>query len=406
MRVYIAGIDGYLGWSLALYLSALGHEVAGADLLLRRKWVAELGSCSAIPIAAPEERRAAFTERFGKTLQFAIGDLCDFAFVRDQLANFQPEAIVHFGQMPSAPYSMMDAEHCIWTQTNNISSNLNFLWAMREVCPNAHLIKLGTMGEYGTPAIDIPEGFFEVDFRGRNDRLPFPRQPGSFYHLSKVHDSHNTLFACKVFGLRATDVMQGVVFGSHFDEMGDDERLRSRLDFDQCFGTTINRFCCQTVIGHPLTIYGRGGQKRGYLPLRDVMQCLRLILENPPAAQEYRVINQFDECYTVLELAELVGNIGAELGYIAPKEHFDNPRVEMETHYYQPDRKTLLELGYQPKHDVRGELRMMLTDLGKQRERIAAKRELLVPDIRWDGSRRRSMSLPDRKRATSAENFA
>ena len=393
MRVFIAGMDGYLGWSLALYLSARGHDIAGADLLLRREWVAEIGSYSAIPIASPEERTCAYAERFRRPLNLSIGDLCDFEFLRDQLATFQPDAIVHFGQMPSAPYSMMDVSRCVWTQTNNITSNLNLLWAMREVCPDAHLVKLGTMGEYGTPAVDIPEGFFEIEYRGRSDRLPFPRQPGSFYHLSKVHDSHNTVFACKVFGLRATDVMQGVVFGTRIDEMGEDPRLRTRLDFDQCFGTTVNRFCCQAVINHPLTIYGRGGQRRGYLPLRDVMQCVRLILDNPPATGEYRVINQFDECYSVCELADMVCSVGADLGLETQQEHYDNPRIELEAHHYQPDRKKLSALGYRPQHDVPDELRIMLSDLAPQRERIAAKRDLLVPDIRWDGSRRRSSIL-------------
>lgn len=390
MRVYIAGMDGYLGWSLALHLAARGHEIAGADLLLRRAWVEEVGSYSAIPIASATERARAFAEQFSRPLRLAIGDLCDSEFLREELSRFQPEAIVHFGQMPSAPYSMMNRERCVWTQTNNITSNLNLLWLMREICPQAHLVKLGTMGEYGTPAVDIPEGYFEIEYRGRRDRLPFPRQPGSFYHLSKVHDSHNTVFACRVFGLRATDVMQGVVFGTRIDEMGDDPRLRTRLDFDQCFGTTINRFCCQAVIGHPLTIYGRGGQKRGYLPLRDVMQCVQLILENPPAAGEYRVINQFDECYSVRELAEIVAGVGAELGLNPCAQHYDNPRMEQESHRYQPDREKLLALGYRPHHDVRGELRLMLADLTEQRARIAAKRELLVPDIRWDGRRRRS----------------
>jgi len=394
MRIFIAGMDGYLGWSLALYLAARGYEIAGADRFLRRKWVAEIGSYSALPIASPEERAQAFHENFGKMLQLSAGDLCDYGFVRDSLAQFQPDAIVHFGQMPSAPYSMMDVHRSIWTQTNNITSNLNILWAMHEVCPQAHLIKLGTMGEYGTPGLDIPEGFFEVEFRGRRDRLPFPRQPGSFYHLSKVHDSHNTAFACKVFRLRATDVMQGVVFGTHIAEMNVDPRLRSRLDFDQCFGTTINRFCCQAIIHHPLTIYGAGGQRRGYLPLRDVMQCLHLILQNPPADGEYRVINQFDECYSIRELAQLVQDVSRELGYATCQTHYENPRIEAESHHYRPDREQLLQLGYRPHHDVKSEIRIMLNDLAQHAERIAAKRDLLIPDIRWDGSRRKSAALP------------
>src|SRR5688572_757852 len=285
MKVFIAGIDGYLGWPLAQYLTARGHEVAGSDLMLRREWVNEMGSDSALPVYSHEERVAAFRERYGRDLDFRVEDLCDYEKVKSFLGDFQPDAIVHLGQMPSAPYSMIDQAHTVWTQQNNVTNNLNLLWAMREVCPDAHLVKLGTMGEYGTPNVDIPEGFFEVEYRGRKDTLPFPRQPGSFYHLSKVHDSHNTIFACKIWGLRSTDIMQGVVFGI---QTNDDPRLSTRLDFDQCFGTVINRFCCQAIIGHPLTLYGEGQQKRGFLPLRDSMQCLALAVENPPQSGEYR----------------------------------------------------------------------------------------------------------------------
>ncbi|HIE55003.1 MAG TPA: NAD-dependent epimerase/dehydratase family protein, partial [Chromatiaceae bacterium] len=306
MRVFIAGIDGYLGWSLAQYLAARGHEIAGADLFLRRRWVEEMGSHSATPIRPMEERLPAFKENFNQEILFKKGDLRDYKFVEDFFREFQPEAIVHFGEMPSAPYSMIDVHHCVFTQTNNIVGTLNILYAMKAVCPEAHLVKLGTMGEYGTPNIDIPEGFFTIEYRGRKDTLPFPRQAGSWYHQTKVHDSHNIMFACKIWGLRSTDIMQGVVFGTRIDEMGDDERLLTRFDFDQCFGTAVNRFCAQAVIGHPLTPYGRGHQRRGFLPLRDSMQCLTLAIENPPKEGEYRVFNQFEEVYDIYELAEKV----------------------------------------------------------------------------------------------------
>jgi UDP-sulfoquinovose synthase len=390
MKVFIAGIDGYLGWPLAQYLAARGHIVAGADLMLRRQWVEEVGSISALPVYSREERLAAFRQRYGQTLDFRVGDLCDYAFVKDFFAEFQPDAVVHVGQNPSAPYSMLDQAHSVWVQQNNITTNLNILWAMREICPHAHLVKLGTMGEYGTPNLDIPEGFFDIEYRGRKDRLPFPRQAGSFYHQSKVHDSNNTLLACQIWGLRATDIMQGVVFGTRIDEMGDDPRLYTRLDFDQCFGTAVNRFCCQAVIGHPLTLYGIGGQKRGFLPLRDSMQCLTLALENPPLQPEYRVFNQFEECYTVAELAELVRQVGEESGLQVAIHHYENPRIEQEEHYYNPDRSHLVALGYQPTRDVKSEIRLMLDDLRPHKERIRAYEHILIPDIRWDGTRRPS----------------
>ncbi|MDX2138414.1 MAG: NAD-dependent epimerase/dehydratase family protein [Chloroflexota bacterium] len=390
MRVFIAGMDGYLGWALAQYLTARGHEVAGNDIYLRREWVAEMDSVSALPVYSMEERLEAFRERFNKPLIFREGDLLDYDFTRDFFAEFQPEAIVHLAEMPSAPYSMMDQKHSVFTQHNNVIGSLNILWAMKEVCPEAHLVKLGTMGEYGTPNIDIPEGFFEIEYRGRKDTLPFPRQANSFYHWSKVHDSGNTMFACRIWGLRSTDIMQGVVFGTRIDEMGDDPRLRSRLDFDQCFGTAVNRFCCQAVIGHPLTVYGRGGQTRGFLPLRDSMQCLTIAVENPPKAGEYRVFNQFEECYTVEGLAEKVREAGADIGLDVDIEYYDNPRAERDEHYYNPDRNHLINLGYQPTHDVKAEMTIMLRDLMEHRDRISAHREILVPDIRWDGSRRKS----------------
>jgi UDP-sulfoquinovose synthase len=395
MKVFIAGIDGYLGWALAQVLTARGHEVAGVDRYLRRAWVEEMGSHSAIPIASMADRLAAFRERYGEPLKFWEGDLLDYPFLLALLRDFRPDAIVHLAEMPSAPYSMIDQAHAVFTHTNNVNGSLNLLWAMREACPDAHLVKLGTMGEYGTPNIDIPEGFFEIEYRGRRDRLPFPRQANSFYHLTKVHDSNNTMFACRTWGLAATDIMQGVVFGTQIDEMGDDPRLRSRLDYDQCFGTAINRFACQAVIGHPLTVYGTGGQTRGFLPMRDSMQCLTLAVENPPAAGEYRVFNQFEECYTVEELAHKVQQAATDVGIETAVEYYDNPRTERNEHYYNPDRQHLLDLGYQPTHDVVAEVRIMLRDLLPHRERIMEKRDILVPDIRWNGERRRSVPVSD-----------
>jgi len=389
MRVFIAGVDGYLGWTLGMYLTARGHEVAGADAYYRRDWVAEMGSQSAMPIRRMTERLEAFRDRFGTNLDFRRGDLQDYNFVLNLFRSFQPEAIVHLGEMPSAPYSMVDVHHCVFTQTNNLVTTLNMLHAMRDVCPDAQMVKLGTMGEYGTPNIDIPEGFFEVEYRGRRDWLPFPRQAGSWYHQTKVHDSHNIAMACKFWGLRSTDIMQGVVFGTRIDEMGDDERLLTRLDFDQCFGTVINRYCCMAVIGHPLSPFGKGHQSRGFLPLRDSMQCMILAIENPPDRGEYRVFNQFEEVYDITELAEKVKKVGDSLGLEVEVRHTENPRMEMEEHYYNPDHQHLLDLGYKPTRDIEAEMRIMMEDLIKYRGRIEARRYALVPDIRWDGSRRK-----------------
>lgn len=389
MRVFIAGVDGYLGWPLAQYLVSRGHEVAGADCYHRRDWVAEMGSQSATPIARMTERIQAFRENFGTNLQFVRGNLTEFNFVWNLFRSFKPEAIVHLAEMPSAPYSMIDAQHCVFTHTNNLLGTLNLIHAMREVCPEAHLVKLGTMGEYGTPNVDIPEGFFEIEYRGRKDRLPFPRQAGSWYHQTKVHDSNNIMMACRIWGLRSTDIMQGVVFGTRIDEMGEDERLLTRFDFDQCFGTAINRFCAQAVAGLPLTPYGKGNQLRGFLPLRDSMQCLTLAVENPPEQGEYRVFNQFEEVYNLTDLAGMVQRVAGDLGLDVEIRKVENPRMEMEEHYYKPDHRLLRELGYRPTHDIETELGIMLEDLLKYRSRVQARSHALLPDIRWDGSRRK-----------------
>jgi len=393
MRVFIAGVDGYLGWSLAQYLAARGHEVAGCDLFLRRKWVEEIGSHSAIPIRPMEERLAAFQENFGRELIFGEGDLRNYDFVLEAFKSFQPEAIVHLGEMPSAPYSMIDVNHCVFTQTNNLVGTLNIIYAMKAACPQAHLVKLGTMGEYGTPNIDIPEGFFTIEYRGRTETLPFPRQAGSWYHQTKVHDSHNIMFACKTWGLRSTDIMQGVVFGTRIDEMGEDERLLTRFDFDECFGTVINRYCAEAVIGHPISPFGTGKHSRGFLPLRDSMQCLTIAINNPPKEGEYRIFNQFEEVYSIIELAEKVKKVGDEFELNVEIMNLENPRIEMEEHYYNPDHRHLLHLGYKPTHDVEQEMRIMIQDLIKYRDRIEEKRELLIPEVRWDGTRRKSRFL-------------
>jgi UDP-sulfoquinovose synthase len=390
MRVLICGVDGYLGWSLAKHLTAGGNEVAGIDDHSRRRWVAEMGSDSALPVAPMDARLLAFKEAFGRELLFFQGDLKDYSVIERAFREFEPEAVVHLGECPSAPYSMIDVHHAVDVHNNNVGSTFNLLFAIRDLAPEAHLVKLGTMGEYGTPNIAIPEGFFEIEYRGRTDRLPFPRQANSFYHWSKVSGSNHVMFASRIWGLAATDVMQGVVFGTRIENMSDDERLLTRLDFDQCFGTAINRFSCQAVIGHPLTPFGKGGQKRGFLPLRDSMQCLTLALENPPEHGEYRVLNQFEEVYDLTQLALKVQRAAAGLGMDVEVRSVDNPRTELEDHFYEPDHHNLLSLGYRPTHDVEAEITLMLEDLQKYSDRIEMHRDVFMPDVRWDGRRRKS----------------
>jgi UDP-sulfoquinovose synthase len=390
MRVLICGVDGYLGWSLAQHLADRGHEIAGIDDYSRRRWVAEMDSDSALPVASMTDRLLVFQETFSRELLFLEGDLKDYSVVERAFREFEPETVVHLGECPSAPYSMIDVHHATEVHNNNVGSTFNLLFALRDLAPEAHLLKLGTMGEYGTPNVAIPEGFFEIEYRGRSDKLPFPRQANSFYHWSKVSGSNHVMFASKIWGLPATDVMQGVVFGTRIENMGDDERLLTRLDFDQCFGTAINRFSCQAVIGHPLTRFGKGGQKRGFLPLRDSMQCLTLALENPPGQGEYRVFNQFEEVYDLTQLAFKVQRAAAGLGMEVEVRSVENPRSELEDHFYEPDHLNLLNLGYQPTHDVETEITFMLEDLQKYSDRIEMYRDVFMPDVRWDGRRARS----------------
>ena len=382
MKVLIAGMDGYLGWTLSMYLTNRGHEVVGVDNFSRRKSVEEIGSWSAIPIRNMDERSKAFKEVYGKDIEFYEGDLREYHFVRGIIKKYKPDTIVHFGEQPCAPYSMIDVDHALSTMTNNIVGTMNILYALHQVSPHTHLLKLGTMGEYGTPNIDIPEGFFEIAYRGRKDKLPFPRQAGSWYHQTKVHDTHNIMFACKIWDLRSTDIMQGVVYGTRTNDMTDD-RLLTRFDFDEVWGTALNRFCAQAIIGHPLTPYGLGEQIRGFIALRDSMQCLTIATENPPDKGEYRVFNQFDETYTINELAETVQKVGNKLGYDVKIQHPENPRVEAEKHYYNPDHEKLYKLGFKPAHPLEEELEIMFKDLEKFKERILAKKERIMPTVYW-----------------------
>ena len=382
MKVMITGMDGYLGWTLSMYLSGRGHEVCGVDNFSRRKNVKEVGSWSATPIKPMEERLKTYERLTGREIEFYEGDLIHYDFTDLVIKKEKPDTIVHLGEIPSAPYSMIDLEHCNYTMMNNIIGTNNILFAMHKHAPNCHLLKLGTMGEYGTPNVVIPEGWFEIEYRGRKDRLPFPKQAGSWYHQTKVHDTNNIIFACKIWGLCSTDIMQGVVHGIVTDDMVEDDLL-TRFDFDEAWGTALNRFCAQAIIGHELTPYGKGGQTRGYIALRDSMQCLTLATENPPDEGEYRVFNQFDETYSVNELAEHVVKVSGELGMDAKVWNIENPRIEAEEHYYNPDHENLYKLGFNPTHSIDQELRITLSKLMDYKDRIEAKRDKIMPTIYW-----------------------
>ncbi|NCR39777.1 MAG: NAD-dependent epimerase/dehydratase family protein [Microcystis aeruginosa W13-11] len=381
MRVLVIGGDGYCGWATALHLSNRGYEVGILDSLVRRYWDLQLGCDTLTPIAPISHRIQRWQDLTGKSIDLFVGDINDYDFLIQSLRQFQPDAIVHFGEQRSAPFSMIDREHAVLTQVNNVVGNLNILYAMKEEFPEAHLVKLGTMGEYGTPNIDIEEGYITIEHNGRKDTLPYPKQPGSMYHLSKVHDSHNIHFACRMWGLKATDLNQGVVYGVLTEETGMDEMLINRLDYDGVFGTALNRFCIQAAIAHPLTVYGKGGQTRGFLDIRDTVRCLELAIANPAQSGEFRVFNQFTELFSVGDLALMVKKAGSALGLNVEINNLDNPRIELEEHYFNAKNTKLLDLGLQPHYLSDSLLDSLLNFATKYKNRVDMNH--ILPKVTW-----------------------
>jgi UDP-sulfoquinovose synthase len=385
MKIAVLGGDGYCGWATALYLSAKGHSVSIVDNFIRRQWDHELGAQTLTPIRPLAERLRVWRELTGRNIDAYVGDVTDYDFLSDMMKATEPDAVVHFAEQRSAPYSMIDRKHAVGTQVNNVVGTLNLLFAIRELRPDCHLVKLGTMGEYGTPNIDIEEGYIEIEHNGRKDTVPFPKQPGSFYHLSKVHDSHNIMFACKIWKLRATDLNQGVVYGTVSDEVSMDEALINRFDYDEVFGTVLNRFCVEAAIGHPLTVYGKGGQTRGFLDIRDTVRCVEIACHNPAAPGECRVYNQFTEQFSVLDIAHLVAAAAKKLGVSTEVEHLPDPRVELEQHYYNAKHSKLIDLGLEP-HLLSDSLLDSLMNIAlKYRDRVDP--ELILPQVNWRSPR-------------------
>jgi UDP-sulfoquinovose synthase len=389
-RVLVVGGDGYCGWATALHLSTLGYDVAILDNLIRRHWDATHGVDTLTPIVPIERRIAAWQRKSGKTIELFIADVADYGQLAAAIEAYAPDTIVHFGEQRSAPFSMIDREHAVMTQTVNVTGTLNILFAMRDLVPEAHLVKLGTMGEYGTPNIDIEEGYIEIQHNGRRDVLPYPKQPGSFYHLSKVHDSDNISFACRIWGLRATDLNQGVVYGNSAETAGDPELL-NRFDYDGLFGTVLNRFCVEAVVGYPLTVHGAGGQTRSFIDLRDTVACVELSIANPPDPGRLQVFNQFTEQFSVLELAERVHRVATRRGLTPTIEHRENPRVEREAHYYNAKNTSLLALGLQPHLLEDATIDAMLDLAERYRDRVDLAQ--IASHVQWaPGARARGAS--------------
>jgi len=395
MKIVVLGGDGYCGWATALHLSARGHSVAIVDSFARRQWDQELGAETLTPIRPLAERLRVWRAVTGNTIGLFVGDVTDYDFLASAIRELEPEAVVHFAEQRSAPYSMIDRKHAVFTQVNNVVGTLNLLFAIREFAPDCHLVKLGTMGEYGTPNIDIEEGYIKIEHNGRSDVVSYPKQPGSFYHLSKVHDSHNIMFTCKVWGLRATDLNQGIVYGTVTDETALDDTFVNRFDYDEIFGTVLNRFCVQAAIGHPLTVYGKGGQTRGFLDIRDTVRCVEIACLNPAARGECRVFNQFTEQFSVLEIAQMVKNAAEKLGLAVQFNHLPDPRVEAEEHYYNAKHSKLLDLGLEPHFLSDSLLDSLLNIALKYRDRIDT--SLIQPRVNW---RRTRNDLRNQEHAT------
>ena len=378
VRILILGGDGYLGWPTALHLSDCGHDVAIGDNFVRRQYDHEMGVESLVPIAPLHTRTRVWRELSGRDIETFVADLTDAPATFAMIEQFRPDTIIHFAEQRAAPYSMIDREHAVYTQHNNVIGTLNLLYAIQEIDPEIHLVKLGTMGEYGTPNIDIEEGWLEVTHKGRSDRVLYPKRPGSFYHLSKVHDSHNIEFACRIWGLRATDLNQGVVYGQQTPQTALDDRLATRFDYDAIFGTVLNRFVVQAVLGEPLTIYGEGGQTRGVIDIRDTVECLRITSEQPAARGEFRVFNQMTESFTITEIAKVVATAySGEVGI----ENLDNPRVESEMHYYNVVHSGLVDLGLTP-HRLSETLITSMFDVAERYKRRVDP-DALLPLVNW-----------------------
>jgi UDP-sulfoquinovose synthase len=381
MRILILGGDGYLGWPTAMHLSAHGHAVAVADNYLRRQLCREENVDFLYPVPDLNERAVLWKSVSGHEIAVHIGDLNTWDFVAAVFEKFDPEAIVHYAEQPAAPYSMLNRKAATLTLQNNLTVTANVIFAVREFCPDAHIVKLGTMGEYGTPNIDIEEGWLEVEHKGRQHRFLYPRQAGSLYHTTKIMDTDLLWFYVRTWGLRVTDLMQGPVYGIFTAETGQNERLLPFFNYDEIFGTVLNRFVVQAVAGYPLTVYGQGGQTRGFLNIIDTLNCVRLSLEKPAVRGELRIFNQFTETFSVNDLAVKVMEAGRKIGLNVDIQHVDNPRLEAEAHYYNPCHTGLLELGLSPHYLSEDVLIEMMEYVNQYKDQI--KRDQIYRTVKW-----------------------
>ena len=381
MKILILGGDGYLGWPTAMNLSNRGHQVAVVDNYLRRNLCRELDVEPLFRVPNLTERSRIWEQASGHKVPVYIGDLADWDFMAEVFQSFTPEAVVHYAEQPAAPYSMLNRRAARLTLDNNLDVTLNLIWAVHEFCPQAHIVKLGTMGEYGTPKIDIEEGWIEIEHKGRKDKFLFPRQASSLYHTTKIMDTDLLWFYVRMWGMAVTDLMQGPVYGIHTDETEGRDELASFFNYDEIFGTVVNRFLVQAAVGYPLTVFGKGGQTRGYLNIKDTLACVRLSIESPAKPGELRIFNQITETFSVNELAEKVRRVGGQMGIDVTIKPIPNPRLEAEEHYYNPAFSGLKELGLEPNLMTDESLGEMLEGVLKYKDQIDERK--IVLGIKW-----------------------
>lgn len=381
MNVLILGGDGYLGWPTAMHLAANGHQVCVVDNYLRRNICRNLDVEPLYAVPNLKERSSVWRQKGHGEINVQIGDCCNYQFLSQVLENVQPEALIHYAEQPSAPYSMLNHEAALLTVNNNLQSTLNMVWAVKEKIPDCHIIKLGTMGEYGTPNIDIEEGWLDVAHKGRRDRFLYPRQASSLYHTTKIQDTDLLWFYVRAWQLQVTDLMQGPVYGLESDATRLDPQLSTIFNYDELFGTVVNRFVVQAVGGCPLTVYGKGGQTRGYIDLRDTISCVELAMLNPPESGQLNIYNQVTETFSVNELADMVARVGGDRGHNVSIHPVDNPRVEQEEHYYKPTYSGLKELGLVP-HLLTPETLHSMFDVVEQ-HKDSIRQDKIFSGVQW-----------------------
>ena len=393
-NILILGGDGYLGWPCAMYFSNKGHKVTVVDNYFRRDITKKLNVPPLYKLSSLVERAIIWNKKTDNEIKVVVCDLaepenmrklfsedCEYTWAINKDYSGIPDSVIHFAEQPSAPFSQRSHKDADFTLVNNLRVTNNLIWTVRDFSPDTHIIKLGTMGEYGTPNIDIEEGWINIKHKGRSDKFLFPRQASSIYHTTKIMDTDLLWFAVRTWNLKVTDLMQGPVYGIETNESTIDKRLRTFFNYDEIFGTVINRFIVQAVIGHPLTIYGNGTQTRGYLNIIDTLSCIDVAEKNSPKNGNLSIYNQIVELFSVTELAQIVKKVGDSRGYKVKIQKIKNPRVEKEKHYYNPKFQGLKDIGLKPNYLNENFLNNFFNIIEENKELI--KKDIIFKGVHW-----------------------